>query len=65
MDLFSKALVFVPIHLEVHWCLVTADSDQKKIRLYDSQGNALQKVAGVTATPGSRLHPGGRIRRRL
>ncbi|XP_056277732.1 sentrin-specific protease 5-like [Pseudoliparis swirei] len=45
VDLFSKSLLLVPIHLEVHWCLVTADIHKKKICLYDSQGNALQKVA--------------------
>ncbi|XP_017275818.1 sentrin-specific protease 5 [Kryptolebias marmoratus] len=45
VDLFSKSLLLVPVHLEVHWCLVTADIATKKICLYDSQGNALQKVA--------------------
>ncbi|XP_028283519.1 sentrin-specific protease 5-like isoform X2 [Parambassis ranga] len=45
VDLFSKSLLLVPIHLEVHWCLVIADIVKKKICLYDSQGNALQKVA--------------------
>ncbi|XP_023150646.2 sentrin-specific protease 5-like [Amphiprion ocellaris] len=45
VDLFSKSLLLVPVHLEVHWCLVTADIVKKKICLYDSQGNALQKVA--------------------
>ncbi|XP_059201302.1 sentrin-specific protease 5-like [Centropristis striata] len=45
VDLFSKSLLLVPIHLEVHWCLVTADVVKKKICLYDSQGIALQKVA--------------------
>ena len=49
VDLFSKNLLLVPIHLEVHWCLVTADSVKKRICIYDSQGNALQKVARVTA----------------
>uniref|UniRef100_A0A3Q1F983 SUMO specific peptidase 5 n=1 Tax=Acanthochromis polyacanthus TaxID=80966 RepID=A0A3Q1F983_9TELE len=44
VDLFSKSLLLVPVHLEVHWCLVTADIAKKKICLYDSQGNALQKV---------------------
>uniref|UniRef100_A0A667YCT6 SUMO specific peptidase 5 n=1 Tax=Myripristis murdjan TaxID=586833 RepID=A0A667YCT6_9TELE len=48
VDLFSKSLLLVPIHLEVHWCLVTADTVKKKICLYDSQGNVLQKVAKVT-----------------
>lgn len=45
VDLFSKRLLLVPVHLEVHWCLVTADLNKKKICLYDSQGNGLQKVA--------------------
>ncbi|XP_072220149.1 uncharacterized protein [Leuresthes tenuis] len=45
VDLFSKSVLLVPIHLEVHWCLVTADIATKKICLYDSQGNALLKVA--------------------
>uniref|UniRef100_UPI003AAB3E09 uncharacterized protein isoform X1 n=1 Tax=Centroberyx gerrardi TaxID=166262 RepID=UPI003AAB3E09 len=45
VDLFSKSLLLVPIHLEVHWCLVTADTVKKRICLYDSQGNMLQKVA--------------------
>ncbi|KAM9719534.1 uncharacterized protein ACNS7B_020321 isoform 2-T3 [Menidia menidia] len=44
VNLFSKSLLLVPVHLEVHWCLVTADIATKKICLYDSQGNALQKV---------------------
>lgn len=45
VDLFSKSLLLVPVHLEVHWCLVMADLVKKKICLYDSQGNALHKVA--------------------
>uniref|UniRef100_A0A3Q3LUL2 Uncharacterized LOC109995321 n=1 Tax=Labrus bergylta TaxID=56723 RepID=A0A3Q3LUL2_9LABR len=44
VNLFSKSLLLVPIHLEVHWCLVTADLVKKKICLYDSQGNVLQKI---------------------
>lgn len=47
--MFSKSLLLVPIHLEVHWCLVAADNIRKRICLYDSQGNALQKVARVKA----------------
>lgn len=46
--MFSKSLLLVPVHLEVHWCLVAADNIRKRICLYDSQGNALQKVARVT-----------------
>uniref|UniRef100_A0A3P8VU32 Sentrin-specific protease 5 n=1 Tax=Cynoglossus semilaevis TaxID=244447 RepID=A0A3P8VU32_CYNSE len=39
VDLFSKTLLLVPVHLDVHWCLVTANVVTKKIYLYDSQGN--------------------------
>ncbi|XP_037132580.1 sentrin-specific protease 5-like isoform X1 [Syngnathus acus] len=39
VDLFSKTLLLVPIHLEVHWCLVATDVVRKKICLFDSQGN--------------------------
>ncbi|CAJ1071959.1 sentrin-specific protease 5-like [Xyrichtys novacula] len=45
VDLFSKSMLLVPIHLEVHWCLVSADIAKKKICIYDSQGNGLQKIA--------------------
>ncbi|XP_051943610.1 sentrin-specific protease 5-like [Hippocampus zosterae] len=45
VDLFSKSLLLVPVHLEVHWCLVTTDVVRKKICLFDSQRNGLHKVA--------------------
>ncbi|XP_061694967.1 sentrin-specific protease 5-like isoform X2 [Syngnathoides biaculeatus] len=45
VDLFSKSLLLVPIHLEVHWCLVTTDIARKKICLFDSQGSAPHQVA--------------------
>ncbi|XP_072297301.1 sentrin-specific protease 5-like [Eucyclogobius newberryi] len=45
VDLFSKHLLLVPVHLEVHWCLVTADFVKKKVCLYDSQGLYLHKIA--------------------
>ncbi|KAM9790771.1 sentrin-specific protease 5-like [Syngnathus typhle] len=44
VDLFSKSLLLVPIHLEVHWCLVATDVVRKKICLFDSQGNELLDV---------------------
>lgn len=48
VDLFSKTLLLVPVHLDVHWCLVTANVVTKKIYLYDSQGNAIKHIARVT-----------------
>ncbi|XP_032887947.1 sentrin-specific protease 5 [Amblyraja radiata] len=38
VDLFSKALLLIPIHLEIHWSLLTVDLPNRKIWLYDSQG---------------------------
>ncbi|KAK6302372.1 hypothetical protein J4Q44_G00267270 [Coregonus suidteri] len=45
VDLFSKALLLVPIHLEIHWCLVTVDTASKRIHLYDSQGIVFKEAA--------------------
>lgn len=38
IDLFSKWLVLIPIHLEIHWSLVTVSMANKTINYYDSQG---------------------------
>ncbi|KAM6962467.1 sentrin-specific protease 5-like [Aplochiton taeniatus] len=38
VDLFSKSLLLVPIHLEIHWSLITVDMATKTINYYDSQG---------------------------
>lgn len=38
IDLFSKWLVLIPIHLEIHWSLVTVSMAHKTISYYDSQG---------------------------
>ncbi|KAK7889286.1 hypothetical protein WMY93_024846 [Mugilogobius chulae] len=38
IDLFSKSLVLIPIHLEIHWSLVTVSMAHKTISYYDSQG---------------------------
>lgn len=38
VDLFSKWLVLIPIHLEIHWSLVTVSMAHKTISYYDSQG---------------------------
>lgn len=38
VDLFSKWLLLFPIHLEIHWSLVTVTMATKTISYYDSQG---------------------------
>ncbi|XP_076007420.1 uncharacterized protein LOC143001607 [Genypterus blacodes] len=38
VDLFSKWLLLIPIHLEIHWSLITVTIANKAICYYDSQG---------------------------
>ncbi|XP_062904755.1 uncharacterized protein LOC134346877 [Mobula hypostoma] len=37
VDIFNKDLLLIPIHLEVHWSLVSVDVRQKTITYFDSQ----------------------------
>ncbi|XP_067412250.1 sentrin-specific protease 3 [Emydura macquarii macquarii] len=37
VDIFNKELLLIPIHLEVHWSLVSVDVRQKSITYFDSQ----------------------------
>jgi len=38
VDIFGYALVLVPVHLGMHWCLATIDNQRKVITYYDSMG---------------------------
>ncbi|XP_066203961.1 sentrin-specific protease 5 [Saccopteryx leptura] len=38
VDLFQKSLLLIPIHLEVHWSLITVTLSNRIISFYDSQG---------------------------
>ncbi|XP_023560516.1 sentrin-specific protease 5 isoform X6 [Octodon degus] len=38
VDLFKKSLLLIPIHLEVHWSLITVTLSNRIISFYDSQG---------------------------
>ncbi|XP_004713139.2 sentrin-specific protease 5 [Echinops telfairi] len=38
VDLFKKSLLLIPIHLEVHWSLITVTLSNQIISFYDSQG---------------------------
>ncbi|XP_030646987.1 sentrin-specific protease 5 [Chanos chanos] len=38
VDLFSKRLLLIPLHLEIHWSLITVDIAKQSINFYDSQG---------------------------
>lgn len=37
MDIFQKDLLLIPIHLEVHWSLVSVDIPRRAITYFDSQ----------------------------
>ncbi|TSK53627.1 Sentrin-specific protease 5 [Bagarius yarrelli] len=38
VDVFSKRLLLIPLHLEIHWSLITVDVTKQNINFYDSQG---------------------------
>ncbi|KAM3618045.1 uncharacterized protein V6R79_014436 [Siganus canaliculatus] len=38
MDIFSKDILLVPVHLGVHWCLSVVDFRKKAILYFDSMG---------------------------
>ncbi|XP_019733648.1 sentrin-specific protease 5-like [Hippocampus comes] len=45
VDLFSKWLLLIPIHLEIHWSLVTVTMATKTINYFDSQGIVFRHTA--------------------
>lgn len=38
MDIFSKDILLVPVHLDVHWCLSVVDFRKKAVMYFDSLG---------------------------
>jgi len=38
VDIFDHAIILVPVHLGMHWCLATIDMQRKVIMYYDSMG---------------------------
>uniref|UniRef100_A0A8C6MHS0 SUMO specific peptidase 1 n=1 Tax=Nothobranchius furzeri TaxID=105023 RepID=A0A8C6MHS0_NOTFU len=43
MDIFSKDILLVPVHLGVHWCLCVVDFRKKSIMYFDSMGGILSR----------------------
>ncbi|XP_057664560.1 uncharacterized protein LOC130898947 [Diorhabda carinulata] len=43
VDIFEYALICVPIHLGMHWCMAIIDFRAKSIRYYDSMGSSNNK----------------------
>ena len=48
VDLFSKRLLLIPIHLEIHWSLITVDMTNQHINYYDSQGIVFKHTVDVS-----------------
>ena len=38
VDIFSYSILLVPVHLGMHWCLATIDTEKKTITYYDGMG---------------------------
>ncbi|XP_043932943.1 sentrin-specific protease 3 [Protopterus annectens] len=48
VDIFNKELLLIPIHLEVHWSLVSVNVKEKKIAYFDSQRTLNRRCPKVT-----------------
>ncbi|XP_074860511.1 sentrin-specific protease 2 [Carettochelys insculpta] len=47
VDLFKQDLIFVPIHLRVHWGLVVIDVRRKTIKYFDSMGQRGHSICEI------------------
>ncbi|KAL6084903.1 hypothetical protein STEG23_036273 [Scotinomys teguina] len=47
IDIFTKEIVLVPIHLEVHWSLVAIDLRKKTITYWDSMAQKRPDILGM------------------
>ena len=60
MNIFSLDLLFIPLHLEVHWCLAVVDFRTFTISIYDSMsgGNSipLSAILGFVKKEFEKLH---------
>ncbi|MEQ2196144.1 Sentrin-specific protease 5, partial [Xenoophorus captivus] len=50
VDLFSKWLLLIPIHLEIHWSLIAVTMATKTISYYDSQGIVFRHTTNVSTS---------------
>ncbi|RWS14183.1 sentrin-specific protease 1-like protein [Dinothrombium tinctorium] len=49
-DLFSFRLVLIPIHLDIHWTLISIDMHKKKITFYDSMNSSSSSSSSSAAS---------------
>ncbi|KAK2897636.1 sentrin-specific protease 1 [Channa argus] len=47
MDIFSKDILLVPVHLGVHWCLSVVDFRKKAIMYFDSMGGTNDEACKI------------------
>lgn len=51
VDIFQKDLLLIPIHLEVHWSLVSVDIPRRTITYFDSQRTLNRRCPKVGKAP--------------
>ena len=47
VDIFSYDKIFIPVHLDVHWCLSVIDLKKKGVYFYDSMGSDKDDILKV------------------
>lgn len=55
VDIFQKDLLLIPIHLEVHWSLVSVDIPRRAITYFDSQRTLNRRCPKVGPDSNSKL----------
>lgn len=51
MNFFDCHIIFIPVHLSVHWCLCTVDVVRRRITYYDSMGGQNHNCLTVRVVP--------------
>lgn len=47
MDIFSKDVILVPVHLGMHWCMCIIDFQNKAVKYFDSMGGRNQNCLDI------------------
>lgn len=59
VDIFQKDLLLIPIHLEVHWSLVSVDIPRRAITYFDSQRTLNRRCPKVGLDSNAKLFTSG------
>lgn len=47
VDIFSKDVILVPVHLGMHWCMCIIDFQNKAVKYFDSMGGRNQNCLDI------------------